>query len=203
MKKLFLLAAVCSFAFALTACGGGGGSGEVLQATSDTTIPIDANSGNNVASAVRGTSFNFPSGVPDFGTSGSTTVTFTAAPSSSQLATSEGAQGFAVTSGGQTATGTLQFGSCIFSVSNSTFPTGSPLATGNQFTINPCSLFVQSNGLPADSQARPRIIRLILRLLSSGNVLANVSVNPQGTLFINNIPVFTIIVRELTGLTGG
>ncbi|MEJ8838465.1 hypothetical protein [Ramlibacter sp. AN1133] len=199
IKKQFLLAAVLSFAFALTGCGGGGG-GEVLQATSDTTVDINQDSGPATTAAVRGSGFNFPTGVPDFGTSGSTTVTFTAASGgSSSLSTGSNISGFSVTSGGQTATGNVNFGSCIFTVTNSTFPTGSPLAEGRDITINPCRLFINTLGIPADAQARPRIVRLILRLVTSANVTLQVSINAQGTVFINQIPVGSVPVAELTG----
>ena len=208
MKKQFLLAAVLSFAFALTGCGGGDDEGDVIQAVSDTTVAMDPNTGDSVSAAVRGTPFVFPAGVPALGTSGATTVTFTAASgSASQLSTNSGNNGFVVTSGGQTATGTLTFGSstsgsCIFSVQNSNFPTGSRLAIGSVITVSPCSLFINSAGLPADSQARARIIRLILGATNSANATAQVAVNVNGTLFVNGIPVANISVQAVTGLTG-
>jgi hypothetical protein len=202
MKKQFLLAAVLSFTFVLTGCGGGGDS-QVLQAARDTTVDINADTGPATTAAIRGSAFNFPSGVPDFSTAGPTTVTFTAASgTSSSLGTTSNATGFNVTSGGQTATGTVTFGSCIFTVQNSTFPAGSPLAEGSQITINPCRLFINTAGEPADGQARPRIVRLILRLVTSGNVTLQVSVNAQGTVFVNGIPVGSVPVAEVTGLTG-
>jgi hypothetical protein len=201
MKKQFLMAAVLSFAFALTGCGGGGG--EVLQATRDTTVDINPDSGPATTTAVRNTAFNFPSGVPDFGTSSSTTVTFTAAGgTSSTLGGTSNATGFSVTSGTQTATGTVNFGSCIFTVQNSTFPTSSPLGEGKDITISPCSLFINTAGEPADAQARARIVRLILRIVASSNVLLQVSVNSQGTVFINQIPVGSVPVVVATGVTG-
>lgn len=199
MKKQFLLAAVFSFAFALTGCGGGGG-GEVLQASRDTTVSIDAATGPATTAAVRNVAFNFPSGVPAFSTAGPTTVTFTAASgTTSSLGTTSDATGFIVTSGGQTATGTVNFGSCIFGVQNSTFPDGSPLATGSEVTVSPCALFINTAGEPADSQARQRIVRLILGSVSSSNVLLAVSVDPQGTVFVNQIPVGEVPIVEVTG----
>jgi hypothetical protein len=199
MKKQFLLAAVLSLAFALTGCGGGGG-GEVLQASGDTTVDIDANSGPASTTAVRGAAFNFPTGVPDFSTTGPTTLTFTAASGgASSLATTSNNTGFTVTSGSQTASGTVNFGSCIFTVQNSTFPSTSPLGEGHDITINPCRLFINTAGLPADAQARPRIVRLILRALSSANVTLQISVNAQGTVFINQITVGSVTLVRLTG----
>jgi len=209
MKKQFLFAALLSFAFALTGCGGGDG-GEILQATRDTTVPINQDSGPATTAAVRGAAFNFPTGVPAFGTTGPTTVTFTAASgTASGLATTSNASGFTITSGGLTATGTVNFGpagsssgSCIFTVQNSNFPDTSPLALGRDVTTTNCALFINTAGLPADNQARPRAVRLILNGRSSVNVILQVSVNSQGTVFINQIPVGSVPVAELTGITG-
>jgi hypothetical protein len=202
MKKQFLFAAFLSVAFALTGCGGGGG-GEILQATRDTTVEINKDTGAATTAALRGTSFNFPTGVPEFGTTGPTTVTFTAASgTASGLATTSNASGFTITSGGQTASGTMTFGSCIFSVQNSTFPTGSPLAEGRDVIINRCQVFINTEGLPADGQARPRIVRLVLNGRFSINLILQVAVNQQGTVFINGIPVGSVPVAELTGITG-
>src|SRR5689334_328290 len=128
MKKQFLLAAFCSMAFALTACGGGGGDDSApLVATSDLSADVNPTNGTTAVAGVNNTGFTFANGVPDFGTTGPTTVTL----KSDAVVTSSGSTGpgFTVTSGSQSASGSLEFGSCIFNVTQSTFTSG-PLVPG-------------------------------------------------------------------------
>ena len=198
-KKRFLLAAICSVAFALTACGGGGND-TPLQSASDLSLDVNPTTGANAVGAVSNSSFTFAGGVPDFGTTGSTTVTL--ASDSFVQPGAAAAPGFTVASGGQSASGSLTFGSCIFTVTDSTFTSG-PLVKGARIVINPCQLRVNAAGLPADSAARSRSIFLILRAAVSAGVPLQVSINGGGQVTINGRILGTVTLQPATGATGG
>src|SRR5688572_7079236 len=119
----------------LVACGGGGGGADEppLAATANVTAPISANS----VAAVTGESFTFSNGVSKFGTASPITVTLNSA-SSFSIASNEG-----------TASGNLGFGSCIFTVTQSTYPAGHALAIGKTVTVHPCSITVATAGVTA------------------------------------------------------
>src|SRR4051794_12317801 len=123
-KKLGLGLISLVAASVLVACGGGHEAS--LAASSDVTAPVNTGS----VAAVVGQGFTFNSGVTKFGTASPTTVTLNSA-STFSVASTEG-----------TASGNLAFGSCIFTVTTSTFPAGSPLAVGQVVTVHPCSISV-------------------------------------------------------------
>jgi hypothetical protein len=187
MKKLIPLVTALCLAATLAACGGGGGSGTTAQvAASNTTIAMDATNGQTVTSSVTGKSFNFASGVPDFGTTGATSVTFGAS------------NGFQIASGSNTASGTMAFASCHFKVTNSTFTTG-PLVNGNTVTINNCQLLVSTKGLPADSTQHSQAAQLVLNGAASTTVTVTVEILADGRIEINNVTVGTVTLTPVTG----
>jgi len=201
MKKLFLMAAVATTAFVLSGCGGGGDERLTTNqvATSDMLTPINAANGQTITNAVSGTNFNFPNGVPDFGTAAETDVILARGAT---LGTTTQPNTFAVgvTSAGQTASGNLTFASCIFTVTASTFPAGSPLANGRVITITGCNLRANTNGEPADNVARTRLIFLQLNAVISLGSPAQVSVNSAGSVTINGTAnVGTVSVSGITG----
>jgi hypothetical protein len=186
LKSFVVLAAAAT----LVACGGGGGdSAPTTVAASD--LSVAATAGN--VPAVTGTQFAFPGGVSSFGTTAATNVTFTgtaAAPT------------FAVASGGATATGNLGFGSCIFTVTQSTFAASSPLATGKTVTVNPCNINVGARGVPANSQAVQSSVALLLGTAASAGVPVTISINAGGQLTINGNSVGTVTLAPVTAVTG-
>src|SRR3954447_16114644 len=112
MKKVGMgVIALFAASAMLVACGGGGGGNNPpsLVAAANTTAPVTASS----AAAVTGEPFTFSSGVAKFGTTSPTTVTLNSASTFSVAAT-EG-----------NASGNLTYGSCIFTVTASTFAAGS------------------------------------------------------------------------------
>ena len=182
LKAVFLVGA----AALLVACGGGGGGTTVNVATTDTTVPVNA----TTAAAVANTPFSFPSGVPDLGTSGATTLAFTSTATT---------PGFSVAADGNTATGTTQFGSCIFVVANSSFPTGHRLATGAQVTVNPCQVRLGTQGAPADSVARSRSAVFVLGAAASTGSNVTISINSGGAVTINGQPAGTVTLVPVSG----
>jgi hypothetical protein len=187
MKKLIpTLAALC-IAATLTACGGGGGSGTTAQvAASNTTVAMDATNGQAVTSSVTNKPFAFASGVPDFGTTGATTVTFGASNS------------FQVASGSNTASGTMAFGSCHFKVTSSTFTSG-PLVNGNTVTINNCQLLVLTKGAAADGAQHSDQAELVLNAATSAGVTVTVTLTADGKVLINNTSVGSVTLTPVTG----
>lgn len=185
MKKLITTLAALCMAATLTACGGGGGS-TAQVASSDTAVAMNATTGQAVASSVTGKAFTFSSGVPDFGTTGATTVTFDTSNS------------FQVASGGNTASGTLTFGSCHFNVTSSTFTSG-VLVQGNTITVPNCELLVATNGLPADGTEHTRSVQLKLDGATSATVTVTVTVLSTGRVLVNSITIGTVTLTAVTG----
>lgn len=169
----------------LVACGGGSDPVDSV-ATSNTTLAANG----TTASAVTAVPFSFPAGVTELGTTAATTVTFTS---------SSATPAFSIASGGNTATGVTTFGSCIFTVSASTFPTGHALALGQIVTVNPCNLNVATAGAVANGVAQSRSIALLLGAAASANASATVGVNAGGNLTLNGNSVGTVTLTYTTG----
>jgi hypothetical protein len=187
MKKLITVLAALCMAATLTACGGGGGSGSTAQvAAANTPIAMDATNGQTVTSSVTNKPFTFASGVADFGTTGSTAVTFGASNS------------FQIASGSDSASGTMAFGSCHFKVTSSTFTSG-PLVSGNTVTINNCQLLVLTKGDPADGSQQSDQAELVLNTATSAGVAVTVSLTADGKVLINNTSVGSVTLTPVTG----
>ena len=183
----FMLAA--AFTASLAACGGGGsGSGGFSPLTSTTNIaaPVVA----STTAAVVNTPFAFPSGVPSLGTTSATTVAFTSTGDT---------PAFSIGSGGAVATGATRFGSCIFTVTASTFPPGFPLSTGQVVTVQPCSLNVVTAGGLANGSSALRNVSLVLGTTLSTSTPLSVIIAPDGKVTINNIVVGTATVAPVSG----
>jgi hypothetical protein len=186
MKKLITVLAALCMAATLTACGGGGSGSTAQVASANTTVAMDATNGQAVTSSVTNKPFTFASGVPDFGTTGSTDVTFGASNS------------FQIASGGNTASGTMAFGSCHFKVTSSTFTSG-PLVSGNTVTINNCQLLVLTKGDPADGSQQSDQAELVLNTATSAGVAVTVSLTADGKVLINNTSVGSVTLTPVTG----
>lgn len=174
-------------AVALVGCGGGGGEPAPVQvAPPVVTLPAAP----TTVAAVEDVPFTFPAGVPDLGTTGTTTVAFTDTSTT---------PAFSIASGGNTATGTTQFGSCIFVVTASTFPAGSRLALGNTVVVNPCNINVNTAGQQATGVAATRSVALLLGSAASAGASITVAVNPGGQLTLNGVSVGTVTLVPVTG----
>jgi len=183
-NKLFFTVLVSA---ALAACGGGGDSLPVKTiASSNLTVPVNA----NTAAAVVGESFTFPAGVTDFGTTTPTTMTFTSATAT---------PAFAIAADGFAASGPTTFGSCIYTVTSSTFPVGSKLAVGQQVRVNTCNLNVATSGGNANGDSVPREVKFVLGALNSNGKNLPVVIKADGSVVINNITIGSVIISLLTG----
>lgn len=173
-------------AAALVAACGGGSSTPILVASTDAVVPAAA----PVVAAVAGVPFTFPSGVPALGTTGSTTIAFSGTAA---------APGFGISSGGNTASGTAAFGSCIFAVTSSNFPAGHPLSLGQTVTVNPCNLSVNTTGAVANGVATTRSVALLLGAANSAGASVVVAVTAGGALTLNGASVATITLTPVSG----
>lgn len=146
IRKLFVLSTIAAAA-ALTACGGGD---DPVQTTKD--IPAVAVTPANVATAkaavtalTSAPAVTLPALTAKEGTAipAGSTLKFTAAPAGSSATT---LSGFELTSGGTTAKGILEAGSCRFTVTTA----GAGLVVGQVVTFDPCSIDFNTNGTPAN-----------------------------------------------------
>src|SRR6185369_7810376 len=185
-KTLKLVLALLASAF-LAACGGSDEPAQVAAA--DASLAASP----TTTAAVANTPFAFPAGVSSFGTTATTTVAFT------NTATTPA---FSIASGANTATGTTTFGSCIFAVTSSTFPAGSPLAVGQTVTVQPCTINVSIKGQAANGVASTRSVALLLGAAASAGASVSVAVNPGGQLTLNGQSVGTVTLTPVTGATG-
>jgi hypothetical protein len=184
MKKHFLLIAALVSAFTLAACGGGSNDSTEVAAAD-----IEARATPATTAAVVNKEFEF-NAVPAFGTTATTTLAFTSTATT---------PAFSIESGGMEATGVTEFGSCIFRVQSSTFPADSPLATGKTVRVDPCEFEVAIEGAPADGSPSQRSITLTLGNRKSAAETVTVTVNPDGTVVINNRNFGTVVVEPVTG----
>jgi ABC-type glycerol-3-phosphate transport system substrate-binding protein len=186
MKKTLALALAIFAAATLTACGGGGGEPAPTQvAAADTTLTATA----ATLPAATNVPFAYPAGVPSFGTTGTTTVTFsgTSTTPAFSIATSTG-----------TATGVTTFGSCIFSVTAVSGSVGT-LKIGDVIEVKPCNLNVNTAGAPANGVAVTRSISLDLGNAVSSSESIQIGVNPGGELTLNGKTVGTVTLKPVTG----
>ncbi len=190
-KALQVLLAVAA-AVVLSACGGGGGGSggndAPAVAAADTTVGVSS----TVTGAVVNTAFSFPSGVTSFGTTSATTVAFN---------DTSATPAFTISSGGNTATGTTTFGSCIFTITSSTFVAPSPLAAGNTITVNPCNININTKGQVANGVGQLRSVVLVLGAAASSGTPITVSVTPSGQVTLNGAGVGTVTLQPGTGGT--
>ena len=185
-NKLFLAVLVSA---ALAACGGDGGSSTPVAtttSTSNTTAAVTA----SIAAAVVNQPFTFAGGVPDFGTTTPTTLTFASATAP---------PAFAINADGLTASGPTTFGSCIFTITSSTFPVGSKLAVGQVVRVNPCSLNVATLGGNANGSASDREVKFVLGSVTSNGRNLAVVINANGSVVINGITIGTVTISVVTG----
>ena len=184
VNKLFFTVLVSAV---LAACGGG----DSLPVTTTTsTSNVTAAVSSSTAAAVVNQPFTFAAGVPDFGTTTPTTVTFTSATAT---------PAFAISADGFTASGPTTFGSCIYTVTSSTFPAGSKLAVGQSVRVNPCNLNVATAGGNANGAPADREVKFVLGSVNSNGKNLAVVINANGSVVINSITIGTVTISIVTG----
>ena len=182
--RYFSAVALMLGSVALSGCGSGDYGGAV--ANSNMTAAVNASS----VPAIVNSSFNFASGVPNFGTTTATSVKFTSASA------------FTVASAGGTAGGALSYGSCIFTVGTSSYPASSPLASGKTVTINPCNMTALIAGLDAANTPTTAGTLLVLGTLSSSPVTLPVAISDTGAVTLNGTTIGSVPLVDPTGGSG-
>ena len=182
------LAAILASAV-LVACGGGGGD-QYAPITSNAVTPMTA----TTAAVLTDNGPIAFAAIPELGIPG--VATFTAG------GTGPAAYSFNIAEAltGNSASGVLTFGSCIFTVTASTFPAIHPLALGKTATVNPCNLTFQTAGQNTGSSFSA-LTTLLFGASRSNAFTETVSVAPGGTqvtIQTASGPV-TVTVTTLTG----
>ncbi|TWO72314.1 hypothetical protein FN976_06315 [Caenimonas sedimenti] len=183
-------AAAVVAALATASCGGGGDETPVVVAAADVKVATT----QDTVKALSATNLSFPAGVPALGTTGPTALRIVA-PAGAVTPT------FNLDANGGTASGTMSFGSCVFTVSTSTIPS---LPAGTVVRVDPCTINVDTSGDPA-GQAIAQPVTLTLGTATSTEVTLTVTVSSTGAVTINNVnnePVSAGAVTTTTA-TGG
>ena len=193
--KLALASVVLGGSLLLAACGSSDSTSTPVTpstAAANTTIAIDTATGAQAVGSVLNKTFTFAGGVPSYGTTSTTTQVFTgtgASPTS------------AIVAGGSTATGPMAYGSCILRFTSSNFTSG-PLVLAATVTVNPCSIVVNTAGVPADGLPHDVLAFLVLNGTTSAGISVVVSITPAGVLTVNGVVIGAIRLIAPTGATG-
>ena len=202
-KKTFKMLAIAGLISGLAACGGGSDA-PAKVATADTTFTIDAANAQTAATLLTtaAKSFSFASGVADLGTTTPTTVTFAGTAATPT---------FAVSSSAGTASGTLGFGSCVMTITSSTFTSG-PMAPPlpKTITISPCEVAVDTSGDAVGAPVANETATLTFGTTVSqpANLIGSVTINDAGQVIItqtdgSSINIGTVPVTTPTGTATG
>lgn len=183
------LSLILSATLALGLVGCGGGSSDPLLASSDLKVNADS----STTGAFANQSFAFDSGLAALGTDGvATSLTFTSGSS------------FAVSAGGNTASGGTTYGSCIFTVQTTTFTPPHPLGTvGQSVRIDPCQIDIKSRGVAATGVPASVNALLVLGSLASRGVSTSIRITESGQLYVGQALFGSVPVVSPTGATGG
>jgi hypothetical protein len=168
----------------LVACGGNDDT-TFQRAPATTTL----NASSTSTAGLAGVSLVAPSGIAALGTTASTTIS---------IGGTAGAQTASISSGGNTATTRLSFGSCIFTVITSTFPSTHPLAAGKTITINPCQVTASTANATVGGPATNTTVSLVLGTTPVSGT-APVSVGTSGSITINNSNAGTTTLSIVSG----
>lgn len=187
MKSFGQLACTVVVAAVLSACGGGdGGTATVETVPAGTAIAMNATTGAAVVQALAGKTFTFASAPAEFGITGETTL---------KLDAGAGGSTFSLGNGGNTASGNLNFGSCLFVITASTFTSG-PLALGKTVTVATCNI-APTTSIAAGTGATPTPMAFTLGNAVSTPIPVTVAVAPGGVVTLTT-PSGAAIVLPVT-----
>ncbi|TFZ03100.1 hypothetical protein EZ313_17970 [Ramlibacter henchirensis] len=185
----YLLAGLA--AAALVACGGGGGGDSTTLVAADAQpVTVNTQTGSAAAQALSGQALSFANGVSTFGTTGTATnltITGGSAPT------------FNVAAGGNTASGNLTFGSCIFTVTASTFASTHALGLGKTATVSNCSIDFSTANKVATGSAVTVQVTLSLDGAISSPVNTTIAIESDGDILVNGVKITTVSVTQVTG----
>ena len=202
-------AAALAAAVVVAACGGGGGDAPATVAVAAANVAAPAS--KSTVAALSGATVNFPA-VPALGTTGTTTLKIEVPVAGTGASAALGTPTFNLSSGGNTASGEMSFGSCIFVIRASTFPADHPLALGKTITVNPCEVDIPTAGAPATGETRAFDASLQLGNTNSQPVTVPVTLAPNGGVILSLPPAIaavlppgftvnagTITIQQVTG----
>lgn len=169
LMKIVGSVALASVVAIVAACGGGSSTPTKVVAA-DAEIPMTANFAAAIANNIT---FAFAGGVPDLGTTSTTTLAFTSTSTTPAIS---------ISSDGNTATGDTTFGSCIVNIKVSTYPASHPMASGKSITLNPCFVGANIAGANADSSEALRNVYIQLGSTQSGRAQMPLQIAADGTL---------------------
>jgi hypothetical protein len=95
----------------------------------------------------------------------------------------------------------LTFGSCVFTVSFSTFEETHPLAFGKQVTVTPCQASLATNGVTADGSAKPVASTLTLGSVTSVANTVQAVVSTTGSVSLVSSTGATVSVGTTVTVT--
>lgn len=186
MKRFGISAGLVAVSAAvLVACG----SGDTVPVVQLVAADFTANAAPANTAGLVGVSLTAPTGVPALGTTAATTIA---------IGGTAAAQTAKVTEGANTADGRWTYGSCIFTITASTFPSSHPLALGKTVTIEPCTVSVNTTNMVADAPATNRTLTVNFGGRPATAVVP-VIVNSNGTLTVNGGSAGTVTLRPSTG----
>ena len=190
--KLAKFALGLTLAATLAACGGSDAPAVVKVASVDTTAALSATdtaTSTAIVTAVLDKTFTFPA-VTELGTTAATTLV---------LSGTGAAPTFSIGSEGKTATGTMGFGSCIFTITTSDFVAPHKLAAGEKVTVDPCALEVKTAGDTATGTATDTPTTFLLGATKSAEVVLSVAIAVDGTVTVAGQVVGTVSTTTTTG----
>jgi hypothetical protein len=191
MRYVVVVGALAS-AFAMVSCGGDGDNETTERTVSNVAVPVSA----NTVQAMAGQPFPIPDGSAFSPGLPNTPVTLTFTSSST----------FTLTGGG-TATGTVAFGSCTFTISNSNIAGLTAGTVIQTFTI--CNLVItaivplEAGGDSGQGTVALQLGRngVVLITIPLSNITITVSIDAAGHLVINGTST-DVIIPPTTGTTG-
>jgi hypothetical protein len=189
---------------ALVACGGGsdGPATITVAPAANAAAPATASRlaglvpASSTATPIVATFANGFSGTD--GTAGATPVSVTG-PTTVAFTSAGATPAFAITNGGLTATGATTFGSCIFTITSSAFPAGSPLAQGQMVKVNPCTMTAATANGTANGVATNRNVTLTFGTTVSSPMSLPVTITAGGDVSIGGVLLVTVVTVQTTG----
>lgn len=194
-KTFFITAGASAVALLAVACGDNKStSPQSKVVTEDAVVTVTATTIPVIFSAPPA---EFPAGVPDFGTNVATTLSFSANDTAAATPV------FSVKTATDSASGLTTFGSCIFTVTTSTFPAQHALAVGKTVTINPCSVNIATAGTTTGTPITTPTVEIVLGTTKSTKIeIPNpIVVTPSGEVKVT-VDGEEIVLGEVPVVTG-
>ena len=192
LNKISLAALALGGSMLLSACGGGNDSPlrPISTANADLTVAVT----QSTVQAALGKSVTFTSGISGLGTTTPTTLTL----SGSDLAKPD----LSIKSGTFEAKGKMTYGSCIFTITESTFvpsATFPKLQVGQTTEITPCDMKLATSGSTGNGSSSEIPMTFLLGSDISGSVPLIGTISSTGTVSVNGVVVGTVAVVVTTG----